>query len=117
VKLHQFQKEDHKQVRIDTRNTDWQPGIGNLKVMPLHQLSNNGVNESTALVFWPAGEHFQSHTHFDGEEILVISGEFMDEYGRYPTGSWLRSPFMSQHNPFVEEDTVMLVKTGHFPAT
>ncbi|MGK0247396.1 MAG: anti-sigma factor ChrR (cupin superfamily) [Oleispira sp.] len=116
VKLHQFQPEDRSQVRIDTRNTDWLPGIGHLKVMPLHQFSNSVVNESVALVFWPAGEHFQPHTHFRGEEILVISGEFIDENGRYPAGSWLRSPHMSKHNPYVEQDTVILVKVGHLPA-
>jgi anti-sigma factor ChrR (cupin superfamily) len=115
VKLHQFQTEDHKQVRTDTRNTDWLPGMGNLKVMPLHQFSNNVMNESVALVFWPAGEHFQPHTHFGGEEILVISGEFIDEHGRYPAGSWLRSPHMSKHNPYVEQDTLILVKVGHLP--
>jgi anti-sigma factor ChrR (cupin superfamily) len=116
VKLHQFQPEDRSQVRINTRNTDWLPGIGHLKVMPLHQFSNTVVNESVALVFWPAGEHFQPHTHFSGEEILVISGEFIDENGRYPAGSWLRSPHMSKHNPYVEQDTVILVKVGHLPA-
>jgi anti-sigma factor ChrR (cupin superfamily) len=116
VKLHQFQPEDRSQVRIDTRNTDWLPGIGHLKIMPLHQFSNTVVNESVTLVFWPAGEHFQSHTHFSGEEILVISGEFIDENGRYPAGSWLRSPHMSKHNPHVEQDTVILVKVGHLPA-
>ena len=115
VKLHQFQADDRKQVRIDTRNTEWQPGNGNLKVIPLHQFSNEVMSESTALVFWPAGERFQSHTHFSGEEILVISGEFIDEHGRYPAGSWLRSPHLSKHNPYVEEDTVILVKVGHLP--
>jgi len=115
VKLHQFQVEDCTQVRIDTRNTEWLPGIGDLKVMPLHQFSNNEINESTALVFWPAGEHFQPHTHFGGEEILVISGEFIDEHGRYPAGSWLRSPHLSKHDPYVEQDTLILVKVGHLP--
>lgn len=115
VKLHQFQVDDRKQVRIDTRNTEWQPGNGNLKVIPLHQFSNKVMSESTALVLWPAGEKFQPHTHFGGEEILVISGEFIDEHGRYPAGSWLRSPHLSKHNPYVEEDTVILVKVGHLP--
>ncbi len=83
--------------------------------MPLHQFSNNVMNESTALVFWPAGEHFQPHTHFGGEEILVISGEFIDEHGRYPAGSWIRSPHLSKPNPYAEQDTVILVKVGHLP--
>lgn len=115
VKLHQFQPEDRKQVRVDTHNSEWLPGLGNLKVMPLHEFSNHEMSESTALVFWPAGEKFQPHTHFGGEEILVISGEFIDEHGHYPAGSWLRSPHLSKHNPYVEQDTVILVKVGHLP--
>lgn len=109
VKLHQFQDADNQHLNIDTQQTPWLPGIGGLEVMPLHQYKG----ESTALVHWPAGEKFQAHTHTGGEEIYVIRGEFIDEYGRYPAGTWIRSPHMSQHNPYVEEDTVILVKVGH----
>ncbi|MFW2440627.1 MAG: cupin domain-containing protein [Arenicellales bacterium] len=109
VKLHQFDPEDLSQVRIDTKNTPFSPGQGNLRVLPLHQYGT----ESTALVWWPAGEKFVLHRHMGGEEIYVISGEFIDENGRYPTGTWIRSPHMSTHHPFVEEDTLIFVKTGH----
>ena len=109
VKLHQFQMDDDNKVQIDTKNSPWFPGQGNLKVMPLH--SHHG--ESVALVHWPAGERFAPHVHAGGEEIYVIHGEFMDEYGRYPAGTWIRNPHMSKHFPFVEEDTLILVKTGH----
>ena len=30
-----------------------------------------------------------------------------------PAGCWLRSPHLSQHHPFVEEETVILVNVGH----
>lgn len=109
VKLHQFQENDNKKVSIDTNKTSWQQGIGGLQVMPLHEHKG----ESVALVKWPAGEKFQPHTHLGGEEIFVISGEFIDEHGRYPAGCWIRSPHMSQHFPFVEQETVILVKVGH----
>ena len=109
VKLHQFQNEDDQQINIDTNNADWFAGQGHLEVMPLH----NFGGESTALVHWPAGEHFQPHVHHGGEEIYVIRGEFIDEHGRYPEGSWIRSPHMSRHHPYVEEDTLILVKVGH----
>ena len=109
VKLHQFQANDQQRLCIDTNNTPWQQGNGHLKVMPLH----NFGTESTALVLWPAGEKFQPHVHAGGEEIFVISGEFIDEQGRYPEGSWIRSPHMSRHNPYVEQTTLILVKTGH----
>ena len=109
VKLHQFQHEDSQHISIDTNNANWLPGQGNLEVMPLHEF--NG--ESAALVHWPPGEHFLPHQHHGGEEIYVLRGEFIDEHGRYPRGSWIRSPHMSMHDPFVEIDTLIFVKTGH----
>lgn len=109
VKLHQFQSDDDQHIVVDTNTAAWSPGQGNLTVLPLHQ--HHG--ESVALVHWPAGEKFQPHTHFGGEEIYVIRGEFIDEFGRYPAGSWIRSPHMSTHFPYVEEDTLIWVKVGH----
>jgi anti-sigma factor ChrR (cupin superfamily) len=111
VKLHQFQPDDTEHVVIDTYNTPFQPGNGNLQVLSLHQ---HGT-EQVALVRWPAGERFAAHTHFGGEEIYVISGEFRDEFGSYPAGSWLRSPHLSEHFPFVEQETLIWVKVGHLP--
>ncbi|MEH6585781.1 MAG: cupin domain-containing protein [Halioglobus sp.] len=113
VKLHQFQEGDDAHVVIDTSTAAWRPGIGNLQVMPLHEYQG----ESTALVRWPAGEKFQPHRHFGGEEIYVISGELIDEFGRYPAGTWLRSPHLSEHFPYVEQDTVIWVKVGHLPVS
>ncbi|ASP49605.1 cupin domain-containing protein [Cognaticolwellia beringensis] len=113
VKLHQMSPLDNQRICIDTNQQQWQPGYGNLKVKPLH----NFETESVALVFWPAGEEFILHKHFSGEEIYVISGELIDELGRYPAGSWIRSPHMSQHKPFVEQDTLIWVKTGHLTAS
>jgi anti-sigma factor ChrR (cupin superfamily) len=111
VKLHQFSPQDTRQFHVDTENTRWLPGIGGLKVMPLHEYEN----EHVALVKWPAGEKFQPHRHFGGEEILVLSGTFHDEHGQYPTNTWIRSPHMSAHCPFVHEETIIWVKTGHLP--
>lgn len=111
VKLDQFEPEDTATVRIDTRTAEWLPGQGRLEVMPLHDFGG----EHVALVKWPAGERFQPHTHFGGEEILVLSGTLRDEFGSYPAGSWLRSPHMSRHDPFVDDPTVIWVKVGHLP--
>ncbi|MGB5465194.1 MAG: cupin domain-containing protein, partial [Sedimenticolaceae bacterium] len=89
----------------------WLPGQGRLEVMPLHDFKG----EHVALVKWPPGERFQPHRHFGGEEILVLSGEFKDEFGAYPAGTWIRSPHMSQHLPYTDEETVIWVKVGHLP--
>lgn len=109
VKLCQFQDTDSAQIRINTNTTPWRPGIGGLEVMPLH----SHMHENTALVKWPKGEVFQPHTHFGGEEIFVLSGTFKDENGSYPKGTWIRSPHLSAHHPFVDEETIIWVKTGH----
>lgn len=111
VKLNQFDARDGATVRVNTNTQQWLAGVGGLEVMPLHDFEH----EHVALVKWPAGEKFQPHRHFGGEEILVLSGEFCDEHGKYPQGSWIRSPHMSEHFPYVDQETVILVKTGHLP--
>lgn len=111
VKLCQFRPGDSAQFQINTNEQPWLPGHGGLQVMPLHSFEH----EHVALVKWPKNEIFKAHRHFGGEEIFVLSGCFQDEHGKYPAGSWLRSPHLSQHTPFVEEETIIWVKTGHLP--
>lgn len=111
VKLNQFDKRDLLEVRVNTNTTPWLKGQGGLEVMPLH----NFEHEHVALVKWPAGEVFKPHKHFGGEEIFVLSGVFKDERGEYPQGTWLRNPHMSEHHPFVTQETIIWVKTGHLP--
>ena len=105
-----FDADDQRTVRLDTCSASWQPGlVDGLEVMSLHEFEG----EHTALVRWAPGTRFQPHQHFGGEEILVLDGTFEDEHGRYPVGSWLRSPHASQHHPFSSEGCTILVKTGH----
>jgi len=111
VKLNQFDKRDLAEVRVNTNTVGWLQGQGGLQVMPLHSFEH----EHVALVKWPRGEVFKPHKHFGGEEIFVLSGTFKDEHGEYPKGTWIRSPHMSQHHPYVDEETVIWVKTGHLP--
>lgn len=113
VKLRQFQAGDTGRVRIDTNAEAWRPGlVPGLNVMPLHSFGT----QHTALVDWAPGTVFQPHTHWGGEEILVLSGVFEDEHGTYPAGSWLRSPHLSQHAPRAPQGARILVKTGHLDA-
>jgi anti-sigma factor ChrR (cupin superfamily) len=110
VKTRSFLPHDQEHVLINTHEpSGWRPGYGHLEVYPLHSFQTQG----TALVKWPEGEHFVSHTHYGGEEILVLSGTFKDQFGEYPAGTWIRSPHLSSHFPFVDEETVIFVKTGH----
>mgnify|MGYP006429596615 CR=1 FL=1 len=111
VKLHQFSDEDSEQKSIDTSSQSWRAGlVSGLKVMPLHEFGT----EHVALVKWAPNTQFNSHQHWGGEEIFVLEGTFYDEHGSYPQGSWIRSPHLSQHEPFTKEDGALIyVKTGH----
>jgi anti-sigma factor ChrR (cupin superfamily) len=109
VKLHQFLPNDSAQVCIDTSRARWLPGQGALSVMPLHDVAG----EHVALMKWPAGERSQSLRHAGGVELFVLSGELKDEQGSYPNGTWLRNPPMKEYHPFVEQETVIWIKTGH----
>ena len=69
-------------------------------------------NAVTSLVRYIPGGAFPEHAHPKGEEILVLEGEFCDEHGRYPEGTWIRSPHMSQHTPFSETGCLIYVRVG-----
>lgn len=111
VKLHQFERDDNEQFALDTTTMPWSPGlIPGLSVMSLHR----HTSEQVALVRWAANTTFNLHTHFGGEEIFVVEGTFYDENGEYPTGSWIRSPHLSQHTPYTMDDGALIyVKVGH----
>ncbi|MCF1428282.1 MAG: cupin domain-containing protein [Shewanella sp.] len=113
VKLHQCDSRDIEQKVIDTDKLPWQPGmVSGLSVKSLHQFET----EQVALVKWEPNTQFNQHRHWGGEEIFVIEGVFHDEHGSYPAGTWLRSPHLSQHTPFTQEEgALILVKVGHLP--
>ncbi|GAA6206924.1 cupin domain-containing protein [Cognatishimia sp. WU-CL00825] len=110
VKLHQFDADDTAHFAIDTKASEFRPGlIDGLSVLPLH----SSTSENVALVRWAPNTRFNAHRHWGGEEIFVLEGTFQDEHGDYPAGSWIRSPHLSQHKPFTEEGCLIYVKTGH----
>jgi anti-sigma factor ChrR (cupin superfamily) len=114
VKLRYLDPLDVERVVINTHSSDWFAGmVPGLTVLPLSSFGTT----STALVRWAPGTYFNPHRHFGGEEIFVIDGVFEDEHGRYPKGTWLRSPHMSAHKPFSVEGCTIFVKTGHLLAT
>jgi anti-sigma factor ChrR (cupin superfamily) len=109
VKLHQFQPGDDGHVVIDTKASPWKHLNDTAKVMPLHEFGDERVMLFDLSAFEPSG----SHVHVGGEEFYVLSGEACDEYGRYPAGTWVRNPHLSEHNPWVEREAMLWVKLGH----
>jgi hypothetical protein len=72
------------------------------------------VAVATSLVRYAPDSHFPAHEHPRGEEFLVLDGEFGDEHGRYPPGTYVRNPPGSRHTPFSEPGCVIWVKLRQF---
>ena len=109
VKLRHLGSDQVVREVIDTASAPWLQGmVSGLTVMPLMQQGSGST-----LVRWAPQTFFNPHRHFGGEEIFVVSGVFEDEHGRYPAGTWIRSPHLSLHQPFSKEGCTILVKTGH----
>ena len=113
VKLRHLAPDDSERVVVHTQQSPWFQGmVDGLKVMPLSEFGTS----HTALVRWAPETYFNPHRHYGGEEIFVVEGVFSDEHGRYTQGTWIRSPHLSQHQPFSVEGCLILVKTGHLLA-
>jgi anti-sigma factor ChrR (cupin superfamily) len=74
------------------------------------------IARATSLVRYAPGAAFAEHEHGRGEELLVLAGEFRDEHGNYPAGSYLRNPWGSRHAPFSPQGCVLFVKLRQIPA-
>lgn len=112
VKLRHLDLADSQRIVVDTRQAAWFAGlVPGLSVLPLAEFGS----QHTALVRWAPGTRFNAHRHYGGEEIYVLEGVFEDEFGRYPAGTWIRSPHLSAHRPFSREGCTIFVKTGHLP--
>ncbi|MET1414948.1 cupin domain-containing protein [Roseibium sp. HPY-6] len=113
VKLFQFDPEDHVRIVINTQSADWiEETVPGMRLLPLHKFKS----ERVALVHLEPNTSLEPREHRGGEEILVLEGAFRDEFGRYPKGTWVRSPHLSKHVMMTEtEGALLYVKTGHLP--
>lgn len=86
-------------------------GASGMKVAPL---SHKG--HELMLVSWIRGTQMPFHRHSRGEEIFVLTGELQDQRGRYPAGTWQRLHPTAGHAPYVETETLILLRNGHLYA-
>lgn len=72
---------------------------------------------ATSIVRYCPGSSFPPHQHPGGEEILVLSGTFVDDEDSYPAGWYLRNPPGSSHVPSSPEGAVIFVKLWQMSET
>ena len=105
-----------ERVVIDTRLATWaaspEPTVHRI------MLDRDGteVARATSIVRYVPGARFKEHEHGQGEELLVLDGEFRDEHGVYPAGTYLRNPWGTRHSPFSPQGCLLFVKLRQIPA-
>ena len=101
-------------VVINTAHTRWQPSPAKgVWRKPLEREAAES-GQVTSIVRYDANSAFSAHSHPNGEEIYVLSGQFEDEKAVYPAGSYLRKPAGSSHSPKSAEGCVLWVKLNMF---
>ena len=101
-------------VRLAPDHWTWvdSPQAGVARVM-LDRVGDE-VAVATSFVRYAPRSRFPGHEHALGEEFLVLQGEFADENGRYPAGTYVRNPPGSKHVPFSEPGCLIWVKLRQF---
>ena len=77
---------------------------------------DNEADRVTTIVRYAPESSFSSHIHTGGEEFIVLEGVFEDDYGNWPTGSYIRNPPTSRHKPSSKDGCVIFVKLSQFQA-
>ena len=105
----------NQRVTVTPEQYEWVPSPApGVERMMLDRVGEE-VARATSIVRYAENSRFPAHEHGGGEEILVLDGEFGDEYGRYPAGYYLRNPIGTRHNPRIgEEGATIFVKLHQF---
>lgn len=110
VKLWQMHPDDNQQLSINTHDeTLWQKNNFTGDILPLFSANY----ESVCMMRWPAGIQFNDLQFPAGVEYFILEGSFSDQQDTYTSGSWLRLPANSVQNINVQENCLVLQKTGH----
>lgn len=77
---------------------------------------DNEADRVTTIVRYAPESSFSPHVHTGGEEFIVLDGIFEDDYGNWPTGSYIRNPPTSKHQPGSKDGCIIFVKLAQFQA-
>lgn len=99
-----------RRVVLDTDAMPWVPSPqAGVERRMLDRIGQEQAR-ATSLVRYAPASGYPAHQHPGGEEILVLSGTFVDGGVPHPAGSYLRNPPGSAHQPASPEGAVIFVK-------
>ncbi len=104
-----------ERVVLRSEDLPWQPSAA-VRVW-WRLLSSEGGEDApaTAVVRYEPGAASARHAHPQGEEIVVLEGEFADEHGTYPAGAYIKNPPGSEHSPRSPVGCTLFVKLRQLP--
>ena len=103
-----------QRVVVDTNDMPWQASPSKtVWRKPLYRQGGE-FGPVTSIVKYQAGGRFRVHQHPQGEEILVLAGEFCDDHGRYPAGTYILNPDGSQHAPYSDTGCTLFVRLRQY---
>ena len=112
VKLRQMPDSEHGRVVVDTTRAAWgRSDIGGHQSQLLYVSPETG--ERVTLEKLAAGATLPSARSGGGEEIFLLTGTLVDDYGHYGAGTWIRSPVGSSSKFGSHEGAVFWAKRGH----
>lgn len=103
-----------QRVVVHSENIPWVDSpMAGVSRRPLDRVGDEVARASTIVRYAP-NSHFSPHVHTGGEEFIVLSGVFQDEHGDFSTGSYIRNPPQSKHQPGSADGCVIFVKLWQF---
>lgn len=114
VKLRQYAGKARRHEAIDTHQRAWEPSnLPGVAHKPLYL--QIGYSDLMRLERWDPKTALPIVAYRQGVEFFVLEGEFEDEAGKYPAGTWLRLPPGAQHQPRSIRGCTLYVKRGGLP--
>ena len=103
-----------KRVMLHSDKIEWEKSpMAGVDRRRLDRIDNE-ADRVTTIVRYAPESHFSPHVHTGGEEFIVLEGIFEDDYGNWPTGSYIRNPPTSKHQPGSKDGCVIFVKLAQF---
>lgn len=103
-----------KRVMLHSDEIEWEdspmPGVVRRRLDRI----DNEADRVTTIVRYAPNSSFSPHIHTGGEEFIVLEGTFEDDYGDWPTGSYIRNPPTSKHQPGSKDGCTIFVKLAQF---
>lgn len=113
VKLRQYPGENREHVAVQSNNLEWTSSVR--KIASWKKLyAQEPFTDFMRLEAWDSPAELGQINFPQGAELFVCKGQLADEFGVYPTHSWLRIPAGGAITPSSNEYCELYIKEGGF---